>query len=157
MASKVRAELLALQQASKDRILRAEAVVAWAKKHRQSALYRQFEWSDKKAASEFRLWQARRLIAVNLNIVSLANEANKIVSLSIDRGIGGGYRQISDVLGSEQLSAVMLGDALAELERVKLRYQLVQALRPVWMAVDEVKKAAGGRRKSKTARRLKAA
>lgn len=136
MSAKLKAELLAIQKASKDRMLHAANVVAWAKRNRASALYRQFEWSDRKAGQEYRLWQARRLIAIN---IVTEDGGPQIVSLSFDRAKGGGYRAVSDVLSSRNLSEIMLRDALAELQRVQERFQRVKELTSVWSEVKRVR------------------
>lgn len=136
MSKKIKAELLAIQRASKDKMLHAENVVAWAKRNTRSALHRQFEWNNTKAASEFRLWQARRLIQIN---VIAEDGTPQLVNLSFDRQHGGGYRSLSDVASNRELSEIMLNDALAELQRVQAKYQRVRALTMVWTAVKRVR------------------
>lgn len=134
----VRDELLSIQAKDPEGILRVEAVHAWAKAHPRSSLYKEIEWDTVKAAQEYQFWQIRRII--QLNIVSEDGEP-QIVSLVIDRGKkGGGYRSIADVLSSRELSAMMLNDALQELERVQLKYQRVKELTDVWEAVGRVRK-----------------
>lgn len=136
MSAKIKAELLAIQKANRDRMLHASQVVTWARRNRKSALHRQFEWNNTKAANEFRLWQARRLIAIN---IVTEDGGPQIVSLSFDRTKGGGYRAVSDVLSSRDLSEIMLRDALAELERVRERFQRVKELTNVWTEVKRVR------------------
>lgn len=134
----IKTELLGLQNAAPNGVLKAEKVVAWAKAHPRSALHKSIEWSDRKAAAEYRLWQVRRMIQVH---VTTADGSPVMVSLSIDRtSKGGGYRSVSDVLSSEELSLVMLNDALEELERVKFRYARVEQLTSVWRTVERVKR-----------------
>lgn len=136
MSKKIKAELLAIQSASKDRMLHAANVVAWARRNRKSALHRQFEWNNTKAANEFRIWQARRLIQIN---IVTAEGGPQVVSLSFDRIKGGGYRSVGDVLSSRKLSEIMLSDALAELQRVQARFQQVRELTSVWTEVKRVR------------------
>src|ERR1043165_552005 len=106
-------------------MLHAENVVTWARRHPRSALHRQFEWNNSRAANEFRLWQARRIIQIN---VIAEDGAPQLVSLSFDRAKGGGYRDVRDVASSRELSEIMLQDALDELQRLQARYQRVRAL-----------------------------
>jgi hypothetical protein len=134
----VKDELLAIQAKSNDRMLHGRAVVAWAKANKRSELHKQFEWDDAKAGYQYRLWQARRLIA--LEVVS-DDFKPQIVSLRFDRPRGGGYREIADVLRSRELSDRMLADALADLERIKERYQFVKELCSVWEELDRVKES----------------
>jgi hypothetical protein len=136
MSKKIKAELLAIQKASRDKMLHAENVVTWARRHPRSALHRQFEWNNSRAANEFRLWQARRIIQIN---VIAEDGAPQLVSLSFDRAKGGGYRDVRDVASSRELSEIMLQDALDELQRVQARYQRVRALTSVWTAVKRVR------------------
>lgn len=136
MSNKIRNELLAIQKASKDKMLHASNVVAWAKRNPKSALYRQFEWNNSKAATEFRLWQARRLVQIH---VVMEDGTPQLVSLSFDRLGSGGYRSISDVVSSKELSEIMLRDALGELQRVQARFQKVRELTSVWMEVKRVR------------------
>lgn len=148
MSKKLKAELLAIQRASRDKMLHAEHVVSWAKKHPRSALHRQFEWNNSKAASEYRLWQARRLIAIN---VIADDGAPLLVSLSFDRINSGGYRDVRDVVSSRELSEIMLRDALADLQRVQEKYQRVRALTTVWTAVKRVRQRSAAKQALKKA------
>ncbi len=131
----IKHELAALQKSAKGGILHASQVVEWAEKNRKSALHSQFEWDNSKAADEYRLWQARRLIV--LNIVS-EDSSPQVVSLRFDRPRGGGYRAMNDVVEREDLSRMMLEDAMADLRRVRDRYQLVKELTAVWAEVEKV-------------------
>lgn len=133
----IKSELLALQD--EEGILDPKGVVDWARKHKKSALHGAFTWDDAKAADEYRIWEARRLIRIH--IVTDDGEP-EFVSLSIDRPGGGGYRSVSDVLSNRNLSDVMLRDALSDLERVRARYARVKELTSVWNEVDKAKRVA---------------
>ena len=67
--------------------------------------------------------------------------------LSIDRKAGGGYRKMSDVLKAPDLREIMLADALAELERVQLKYARVEELARVWAEAAAVEQRIGARRR----------
>lgn len=134
----LRQELEALK--GKDEKIHAEEVVEWACKHKQSALHREFEWDDSEAARQYRLSQARRLIA--LHIIDAGGE-RKAISLSIDRATGGGYRMVNDVLRRKNLRQIMLTDALAELRRVRQKYQKLSELAAVFEAIDAADKRHG--------------
>jgi len=130
----IRDELVELQK--HDGILRPESAVMWARKNPKSALHGALEWDDNAAAHQYRIWQVRQLIAVHV-----VNEegVRQIVSLSIDRiNQGGGYREINSILASPPLREILLADALAELERMRLKYQGLVELAKVW---DEVHRA----------------
>lgn len=136
MSKKVKAELMAIQGASKDKMLHPQHVVTWAKRHPTSALHRQFEWNNSKAATEYRLWQARRLIQIN---VTMDGGGPQLVSLSLDRINGGGYRDIRDVMSNKDLREMALAEALSELTRVQAKYERIQELAGVWAEVRRVR------------------
>lgn len=141
----IRNELLAIQSASEDGILHCHEVVKWARDHPNSALHSAIEWDNDAAADAYRLWQVRRL--VQLHITS-GEASEQVVSLSIDRKAGGGYRTVSDVIARPDLREVMLQDALEELERVQTKYQRVEALASVWREAETVRARSGRRRRA---------
>lgn len=119
-------------------LLHAAEVVEWAQKNEESTLHTCFVWDDAKAAHEHRLDQARRLIA--LHIVTATGE-RKMVSLSVDRVRGGGYRTLDDAVRIKEYRETMLADALAELRRVRAKYQSLKELAAVFEAIDEADRA----------------
>lgn len=128
-------ELLTLQKRSGG-ILKVEDAEKWARANPRSCLHSELEWDDKKAGQEYRFWQIRRLIKLNIT-----NEqgAPQLVSLSIDRvKAGGGYRDLETVMSSPPLREVLLTDALADLERVRLKYEGFRELARVWEEVRKV-------------------
>ncbi len=132
----IKSELLRIQQADPDNVLRPVEVVEWAAENKDSDLYRALEWDDPTAAHQHRLWQVRQLIMIH---VTTEDRTPLLVSLSIDRrNEGGGYRAISDVADHPDLREIMLADALAELERVQTKYARVQELAEVWREADKV-------------------
>lgn len=137
MTQTVREELLAIQRESSDGLLHATEIVDWARGNPDSALHRHFVWDDVRAANEYRLDQARALIRMH---VVAENGEPQLVSLTFDRARGGGYRQLEDVLNSRELSDILLGDALQELERVRRKYARLEALTSVWREVEVVKR-----------------
>lgn len=132
----IKTELLEIQKRSKDGMLHASAVLKWAKAHRNSALYSQIEWDADKAAREYQLWQVRRLIQIH--IIAEGGEP-VLVSLTLDRPRGGGYRMVDDVVADRKMSEIMLRDALQDLERVQSRYSHVKELTSVWAEVERVR------------------
>jgi hypothetical protein len=128
----LREELLALKAESPDGLLHVGLIHAWAKAHPDSALHSEIEWNQSRAAREHQFSQIRRLI--QLHVVTSTREP-VLVSLTIDRPRGGGYRSISDVAQSKTLVQVMRSDALRELNRVRLKFEFVEALAPVWESI----------------------
>lgn len=133
----IKEELEAIRKRDREGILRVEAAHSWAKAHPKSELYNHIEWDRDEAALQWQFQQIRQLI--KLHIVTDDGEP-EIVSLSIDRvRPGGGYRNIEDVVADKDLSEVMLDDALAELDRMRVKYRFVKELTSVWDEADKVR------------------
>lgn len=128
----IQAELLAIK--GRRDLLPPPDVVAYAKKNRKSALHKQFQWDVGKAAYEHWLTTARRLIVVHITAL---DGGPQLVSLSIDRHPGGGYRDIVEVSRAPDLYKVLLQDAIRELKRVQLKYARVKELSKLWILIDE--------------------
>ena len=127
-------ELIALRD---DKgMIKPRDVVTWARRHPKSALHAQLEWDNDRAADAYRMQQVRELIAVH---VIDAEGHRQMVSLSIDRTSGGGYRQVDDVLKVPSLREIMLNDALVDLQRLQVRYQHVTELIGVWNEAEKVR------------------
>lgn len=100
-----------------------------------------FEWKDSKAGHEYRLHQARQLLAVYVTIMDSPNgkvETRAYVSLSTERGDNGGYRAIADVLSDEDLRQQLLQDAFRDLEIFRKKYSVLTELAPVFSAQDKI-------------------
>lgn len=110
-------------------------VVDWARANPDSALYRALEWDDRRAADEHRLSQARQLIAIH--IVDEQGDRSTI-ALVIDRGYGGGYRDLGEVLSNAQLRRLATEQALAELRRWQERNKHLVELDGVFRAIGSV-------------------
>jgi hypothetical protein len=143
MAAKLReARLAELRkiQAKHRGLLPPKHVVAFARDPK-SALHGHFQWDDGKAAHQHRLWQARQLID-SFEIVreGSTKPTPVFVSLESDRASGRGYREMSKILTSEELTAQMLASALKDLNVLKERYQSLTELTPIWRSMDDVSK-----------------
>jgi hypothetical protein len=132
----IAAELAAL--ATRGRIS-PRRVVEWARSHRRSALYGCFQWDDKKASEQFRIWQARELI-VSVEVVYPDGKRRQVyVSPVHARPTGEGYHRLVDVMGDADRRARFLTQALDELERVCSRYEDLCELAGVRAAVRLVR------------------
>lgn len=121
-------------------ILRPENVVAFAKDE-ASALHSKFEWNNTKAGHEYRLWQARELIAVvKVRIPETNGEYRAFVSLQADREKkGGGYRSLVTVLSEKNRRQQFLQEALAEFDRWQQKYESLVELAEIFKARHKVK------------------
>ena len=131
-------------------LLVAEDIVDWAREHPTSELHKQFEWDNRKAADEYRLWQARRVVAIYLRFED--SDERSFISLRIDRTkSGGGFRSLDDVKQAPDLMELALRDALDDLRRVEHRYKFLRELSEIWKEAEKVR--AKPRRKARQAER----
>lgn len=129
-------ELRAISKKNKG-LLQPEKVVETAKDEK-NILHGCFEWDDRKAGHEYRLYQARQIIRVSVEYSEATGKSFGVfVSLSTDRKHGG-YREISDVIKDSHLRKIMLQDALREMELFTEKYREVVELAEVF---DSMKKA----------------
>lgn len=132
----IRSELLSIQHSDPHNMLHVADVKNWARENTTSKLHSSIEWDNDVAAERHRDWQIRQLI--QLHIVSETGEP-EMVSLTVDRVAGGGYRSVSEVVAVADLRAIMLQDALNELDRVRRKYERVTELVEVWEAAERAK------------------
>lgn len=124
-------------------ILKPDVVVAEARP-KDSPLHSRFEWDDAKASHEYRIWQARQLIRVSVEVIEGTNEKFDVfVSLTTDREKdGGGYRVVANVLRNKSQREQMLSDALSELKVFQEKYRQLKELAEVFAAARKIKRAA---------------
>jgi hypothetical protein len=134
----IESELLALK--NEDGLIVPERAEGWAAAHPKSDLAKRLEWDNGKAGRLYRINQIRQLI-VTLEI-TMGPTTRRFYSLSIDRhnAMGGGYRDIEEIVRSRTLYDILLADALAELNRMRENYERLTELRPLWREVDKIKK-----------------
>jgi hypothetical protein len=133
---KIASELAAL--AKRGRLV-PQRVVEWARTHRGSVLHSCFEWSDTKAAEQYRIWQARELI-VSVEVVYPDGKARQVyVSPVQARTTREGYHRLVDVMNDADRRSRFLTQALDELERVCSRYEDLCELAGVRAAVRLVR------------------
>ncbi len=114
---------------SEDGFVRPRRVVEWAADNPTSELHSHFEWDDARAADEYRLHQARRLIAIHLR----ADDGGRAtISLIQDRHSDGGYRFLGPVLNNAELRRMALQQALRDFRRWEARYKHLQELTRVF-------------------------
>jgi hypothetical protein len=129
-------------------ILRPEDVVKFAR-NSKTALHSQFTWDDTEAAKQYRLWQARSVINVCVEILPVNNkEARVYVSLMDDRKTpGGGYRSIVDVMSDADRRAKLLEEACREFAYFREKYKELKELAPLFEAMDGIAKRKEQKRK----------
>jgi len=119
-------------------ILRPEDVVEFAEDPK-TALHKKFTWDNDKAAHEYRLWQARELIRVSVNILPQNNKPFRAyVSLVDDRkNPGGGYRALVDVMVDGELREKLLEQAIKDMRGFQKKYKALKELASVFSVMDE--------------------
>lgn len=134
----IKLELETLAEANNG-LLRPETVVEFAKDP-NTALHSRFEWDDTEAATKYRIWQARQLIKVVVNILPNENETEYqvFVSLKSDRLNGGGYRALVDVMSNDDQRKELLTQAHNDFKLWQKKYQQLKELAPVFDKMAEV-------------------
>jgi hypothetical protein len=123
-------EILALSDA--DEMIHPARLIEWARENPDSELHGQFEWDDSKAAHEYRLHQARRLIAVH--VIDDSGD-RRVISLVTDRSRGGGYRDLQTVLSNAEMRRIALRQALGEFNRIRAKYEHLRELASIHEAI----------------------
>lgn len=138
-----RDELKHIQKANRG-MLRPSDVVEYARDSR-TALHGRFEWEDSKAAAEYRLWQARELIRVVVEVHPASGASTRVyVSLSDDRrNDGGGYRELNEVMRSKTMREALLKQAHADMVRFETKYQQLAELAGVIKAMRSTRSKKG--------------
>lgn len=134
----IKLELETLAEANNG-LLRPETVVEFAR-NPNTALHSRFEWDDTEAATKYRIWQARQLIKVVVNILPNENETEYqvFVSLKSDRLNGGGYRALVDVMSNDDQRKELLTQAHNDFKLWQKKYQQLKELAPVFDKMAEV-------------------
>lgn len=105
--------------------LTPDAVVD-AAKDRKSILHRHFEWNDEKAAHAYRLDQARSVIrAIHMDGQETENGMARAF-MSIREKSGTTYRNLNDVLNSQDLQQRVLAQAERDLLAWETRYKSIE-------------------------------
>lgn len=118
-------------------VLRPASVVEFAK-NPKTTLHSKFEWDDIAAGHQYRLEQARKIIRITVMVTeSDKTPFRAYYSLRNDRNNeDGGYRGIVDILSSKQMTQQLLEEALEDAKVFKLKYARLQALVPLFDAID---------------------
>lgn len=95
-----------------------------------SPLHSQFTWDDGKAANEFRLIQARNLIA-RVRICIPATKGSGTVNIRAYHALRSeknGYRHTRDIMAGPELRASLMAQLVNDLERVQERYDVLRGV-----------------------------
>ena len=122
-------------------------LVAWAAKHKDSALHAAFEWDNDKAGDEYRVLQARAFLRLVVTVPEQSpHVVRAFVSLQGDRG-SVGYRSTASVMRSPDLRGQLIDQFLEEMRQREIKYRQFAELARVFEAIDDVR-----RKRAKVAR-----
>lgn len=128
--NEVLAELLKLKRTDEEGhpILLAEDVVKAARRE-SHPLHPRFEWDDRKAANEHRLYQARHLIAsVYVERTTASGEEIQVQAFAhVREDRGGGYRPVEIIAQVESMRDAFLRDMEDDIRAMRARTQRFQA------------------------------
>lgn len=116
-------------------------------------LHGAFEWDDAKAAEEFRLGQARHIIACLVIKPETKTEPQVRCFYNIERD-SPQYHSISAILEDTDSTELLLKSALGELAAFQRKYAVLKKLAPVFGAIEQVRMDLDGeteQREAKTA------
>ncbi len=120
------------------------SMVVDAARPASSPLHSRFEWDDNEAADKYRIWQARQLISIAVDVIDGSDIEERLwVSLKSDRDNVGGYRSMIAVLSNADSRAQLLQDALEDMRVFESKYRHLQELAEVFESIRHVR----GRRK----------
>lgn len=101
-----------------------------------SPLHSRFTWDNSKAAHEYRLWEARELLAQYWVVEPVSNQPIRLlISLDSDREAKAGYRFSEAVLADPEQRSEWLMMALADYQQLEKAYGALTELRPIFTAV----------------------
>ncbi len=108
----------------------------------KSPLHEAFEWDDDRAAEEYRLSQARHLVACLVVTIDVegATHAPTRAFVHVKQDEDKGYTSIGHAMSDEDLRAQVLAKAWKELLAWKARYGELQELGRVFKAIETVAK-----------------
>lgn len=111
---------------------------------KKSPLHLLFTWNNGEAADRWRAHEARQVIGGLIISVQTEDRIEKTPAfLSVGHTLktqetGEGYRSISVVVEDPDLLEEALAEAKSRLEALRKRYEHLEALAPVWQALDQV-------------------
>jgi hypothetical protein len=123
-------------------LLQPETVVEEARPA-TSPLHSRFTWDNTEAAHQYRIWQARQLIRVTVEVLAGTEETTEVfVSLTTDREReSGGYRTMVSVLSNRDMRSQLLEDARNDMRLFEEKYAKLTELAEVFSAMKKARQA----------------
>lgn len=113
-----------LEQIERDSKISSKNVLEYAERHKDSELYKCFEWDDTEAARKFRLKQASDILtSISLEIVEEPKKVQRVYVNIKDRETEERtFKNINEVLKNDEEYQQLIDKAKAEMERCKDKY-----------------------------------
>jgi len=122
----------------------------------KSPLHKYFEWNDQRASDQYRLWQARDLIAsVRIRIKADPEDRPKTIRafVRVVTKSGPDYVETLDALSHADHRAQIVAQALAELRSFEQKYRDLSELAEIFTALAKVRTKLGKKKVRGRARR----
>ena len=113
-----------LEEVERLGTLEASHVVEYAQRHKDSELYKCFDWDDTEAAKKWRLCQARNIIcSISLEIKEEPKQTQRVyVSIKDKDTDARTFKNINEVLKNDEEYQQLVDKASKELENCKNKY-----------------------------------
>lgn len=126
------------QLASTDEGLTAQSLLN-ANKPEEAPLHSEYEWNDEKAAEEWRLHQSRHFIncLITLSVIPDTEQETPTRAFHVTTEQHR-YDSIQAIITNEDKYNALFRNALSELSAFVRKYNTIQALQPVFVAIQQV-------------------
>lgn len=109
-----------------------------------SVLHSHFTWDDSEAADQYRLLQARKLIAtVKITVPASGGERVVVRAYHALRAEKKGYRHTKDIVTSKDLRDALLSQLVADLDRIKTTYEAMRRMSETRKLFDVIEEFVG--------------
>lgn len=112
-----------------------------------SPLHTLFTWNNQEAADKWRTHEARKIISA-ITVVNIHDEQARETPAFISVGhiestqdAGEGYRPIEVIAANEAFTQEAMRDVMMRLRAMRRRYEAIEALAPIWKAMEELEAA----------------
>jgi hypothetical protein len=115
-------------------------VLGWARSHPKSKLHGLFQWDDGKAAEQYRLGQARRIIKIYVRQETDGglDEVPYVSVPNLRHTDSGSYYDAKTVATHEEFRLSVINEVKAKLADMRTTYQtMMPELEPVWAAIGK--------------------
>ena len=114
-----------LEQIERDRTITPEHIVEYAERHKDSELYKCFEWDDKEASKKWRLQQARWILcSISVEIKEEPKKVQRVyVSIKDKDTEERTFKSINEVLKNDEEYQQLIDKAKRDIESCKEKYE----------------------------------